>query len=248
MTAKAPPTTVKNIQSGLKPTVWPTAKRTKVRYGPYRIPGITERNVQSLAIHNTTGMLDTLEVNVQKPTLGDFVLMSLHAGLEYVDGSNANTDTGSWLHHTVLLNAGPDIVDPNCGLGPIEDIMMSGNERTYVAFAPANTTLKTGYHVKANDKFIISNELMNMDKEEKWVWMTIDYEYHNKPEIVAKYAKSKMVWLAVRMNCQDNPNLWGQSNITAKGIPTKAVFSEASVPWKSSIEGTILVSGGHMHE
>ncbi|KAK3078556.1 hypothetical protein LTS18_007208, partial [Coniosporium uncinatum] len=55
MTAKAPPTTVKKIQSGIEPTIWPTAKRTKVRYGPYRIPGITERNVQSLAIHNTTG-------------------------------------------------------------------------------------------------------------------------------------------------------------------------------------------------
>jgi hypothetical protein len=39
------------------------------------------------------------DLNIDKPCEGQCVLLGISAGLEYPDGTDANTGTGMWLHH-----------------------------------------------------------------------------------------------------------------------------------------------------
>ncbi len=52
-----------------------------------------------------------------------------HAGLEYVDGSYANANTGMWLHHAVAVNRARRLA--SCSSFP-EIVFAAGNERTPV--------------------------------------------------------------------------------------------------------------------
>lgn len=36
---------------------------------------------------------------VQKPCVGDCILLGMQADLEYADGAQANNSNGMWLHH-----------------------------------------------------------------------------------------------------------------------------------------------------
>jgi hypothetical protein len=51
---------------------------------------------------DVNGMVDAIKVNVPKPC-DHCVVQYAWAGLEYADGTEANVDSGSWLHHIVLL-------------------------------------------------------------------------------------------------------------------------------------------------
>jgi hypothetical protein len=129
--ANAPKSLVPDIQEE-KPVWWPEAKRVKIRYGPFRIPAVGEQNYQSQVL-NVQGMADSLTVGVKKPC-DECTLLTLVADLEYADGSPANNSNGAWLHHVVLLNSGPGIIETNCGAS-VENIFMDGPfnsiEQTY---------------------------------------------------------------------------------------------------------------------
>jgi len=72
----------------------PGAKRVKMRYGPYNVIGMTKQSVKGEA----GALWNYPDVQVEKPA-PDFTIFGLQAGLEYPNGTNANIDTGMWLHH-----------------------------------------------------------------------------------------------------------------------------------------------------
>lgn len=99
------------------------AKRVILRYGPYTIPPTSE----------SMGMKEFNEMSANKPCV-DCYITNLRAGLEYPNGTIANSDTGMWLHHAVLYDFGRK--DLTCASLPYR-FFASGNERT-----PLDMTLK----------------------------------------------------------------------------------------------------------
>ena len=83
------------------------------------------------------GMQTFLERNGQKPC-DECLITYMQASLQYPNGSTANSDTGMWLHHGVLLDtAVEDTVCPKGEEGlPVAPnrFFASGNERTPVNF------------------------------------------------------------------------------------------------------------------
>jgi hypothetical protein len=75
----------------------PDSKTVKVRYGPYKVP-----NTSKKAFTGESGMLwNYPDWKVDKPC-DDCMIIGINAGLEYPDGTNANVDTGMWLHHVSI--------------------------------------------------------------------------------------------------------------------------------------------------
>lgn len=233
----------------LPPTAWKEAKSTKIRYGPYRIPPTSENNVESQLL-NVQGMSNTLKIGAKKPCDKECTMLGLFADLEYADGSAASNSNGAWLHHIVLLNSGPAVIEPNCGAGKIENIFMSGNERSKGGFALPNSSIKSGYSLTPKDSFILTTQLMNMDDKEKWAWVTITYEYLEGAH--PDYKQGKTVWQSIGPQLQNCGNKiqspWGPSNLTATQQPKIDVFTEHSMPWTAPKDGWLMSAGGHMHE
>lgn len=76
------------------------------------------------------GMIDYLQVGAKMPC-SNCTITYLKAGLEYPNGSYANSNTSLWLHHIVLITYGQE--DVVCGknfYGQGRRWFASGNERT----------------------------------------------------------------------------------------------------------------------
>jgi hypothetical protein len=114
------------------------AKRKKIRYGPFRLPGVKESNWQSKAM-GLGGMADEYLPNLTKPC-SECMLASINADIEYADGSRSGPS--AWLHHSVLVVAGPTIRDPICNASNTETIFSSGNERSVTRYAFQSDKIK----------------------------------------------------------------------------------------------------------
>lgn len=244
--SNAPKSGVPEVQI-ITPSFLPGATRKKIRYGPYKLPSTKETNVESVVM-GVAGMSDNFAIPAKKPC-DTCTLLSVESSLEYANGSIANTDTGSWLHHVVLVNAGPNVKDVMCGLGgKASAIFMDGNERTPNRYWDGDANQKTGNHLTPDDTFVIVNELMNMDPVEKWVWNTLTYEYIEGEH--PDYRQTANLFLSIGPSCQGFVNPAGPSNltITSQPKPGSKAFSEMSIPWKSPVDGVILGAGGHLHD
>jgi hypothetical protein len=266
----APKSTVPEVQE-LLATVWKDAKRIKIRYGPYRIPPISvglgpcilhytiltlsqEKNFQS-QLMNVQGMVDTFNMNVKKPCDNHCTILSLFADLEFADGTAATNNDGAWFHHAVLLNSGPNIIETNCGgiggsMGKVENIFMSGNEKSIGGFAIPDSNIKSGYSLTPQDKFIMTTELMNMKDKEQWVWMTLTFDF--LPGQHPDFKQGKTVWQSIgpAPPCRSNKvkSNWGPSNLTMSQQPKSLKFSEHSHRWEAPRDGWVLGTGGHQHD
>jgi hypothetical protein len=233
------------MQPSLDPT--PGAKRKKIRYGPVRLPGLGAKNFESQLL-NQPGVANTLKFGAKKPCDGDCLLLRLSAGIEYDDGSQADNANGAWFHHAVLMNAGPNVTDIICGGSRIERIFEAGNEKGEALFTQPGSSVKTGYHMRATDMYILNTEMMNMDNREKWLWLTITYDYLDAD--YSEFKESKVLWLSIGPpRCGgkvDNP--FGVSNLTLKQQPKALVLAEHSIPWVAPLDGWILATNGHMHD
>lgn len=88
------------------------------------------------------------------------------------DGTNANIDTGMWLHHMVSITKGPGRWDPTCynhpnpaphvGVGSYPDRsergFSSGNERTAISLLTRReftdgSVKRAGYPIRKTDEF-----------------------------------------------------------------------------------------------
>jgi len=221
----------------------PGAYTVKLRYGPYRVPNMGHKNMLGEG-----GMLSNYpHGNLEKPCEGECTIIGMSAGLEYANGTNANIDSGMWLHHTVFFNAGPGREDPTCMDKEIsvphvttgatarssERFFASGNERTPGIF-PEWGVKDAGYKIKSTDRFAALVELMNENMEDKTVYMTVTYDVVDghpfKDEI-------KCVWHDVR-NC-------GTSEVNPpKGQNRFSLGSK----WTSNVNGQIIGAIGHLHD
>src|ERR1700712_4895990 len=97
------------------------------------------------------------------------------------------------------MNSGPNVTDLVCATdkpGRVETVFQSGNEKSLNAFTLAGAAMKSGYHVRPSDVFILNIELMNMEDKENWVWLAISYDYLESahPEY-DQYKEGKLLWL-----------------------------------------------------
>ena len=191
------------------------------------------------------------DLNIPKPCT-ECTIIKQWAGLDFLDGRNANIDNGMWLHHMVHLTIGPGRWDPTClnkrtslphfdvNSSPTasERYFSSGNERTkvHLDILGAGAT-KWGYHIKPTDKYGFIVDLMNMNMEDKLVYMTMTYDYIDGP-LPANWTQTKSVWLDAA-SC-------GTSEVRPR--EQKAKFSIQSSPWKPNFEGRILSAIGHLHD
>ncbi|KAF2429701.1 hypothetical protein EJ08DRAFT_697973 [Tothia fuscella] len=259
-----PKSKVNNIQ--VSPSVlYPGAQYKKIRYGPYRIPPISEDNAE-FRVMNVSGIANLLTLNATKPCEKECVLHGLTTDLEYDDGRLATQKTGSWLHHVVLWNVGPEVNDAVCRSGKIdlgagmggltelepgygvEHLFESGNEKTYVDFSVKESPIKLGYHLRTTDELLFNIELMNMEDREKWVWLTLNWDY--REEVNDQYKEGHVVWMSIGPDrCGTNsPNPFGTTNLTISQQPLHPKFTEYSVPWVAPADGHVMGGNGHLHE
>lgn len=230
---------------GTPKSLVPGAKQVKIRYGPYSVHGPSTKSLMG-----EPGMLwNYPDIGTTKPC-DECVLLNQQAGLEFMNGSNANIDSGLWLHHMVHFVEGPTRWDPTCyghlslphysvktNANRAERWFSSGNERTFVPLDKAGADTKWGYALKPDDKFKFIVDLMNMNKETQQVWMTMTYEYLDGP-LPAGWKDIKPVWLDI-----------DQCSISEVPSPQdKMKFAVSSTPWTPSFEGQIVAVGGHMHD
>jgi hypothetical protein len=160
-----PPSVPQKIRVTDKPAD-PAGKLVKMRYGPFKLP---PNSVVSALPEFAGGP------KISKPC-EECYIGAFQGGLEYEDGSEANVDTGMYLHHFVLVNNNkPDWL---CGLriGSLfrsQYVYNSGNERPPVRL---NSKYKFGMRFDKEDTLGAAAELMNMSNETKTVYSTVIYE------------------------------------------------------------------------
>jgi len=241
-----PIATVPSIQDGPS-EVTPEARKKKIRYGPYRIPPVSENNVEAKMLQQQ-GMTNTLKIGARKPCSKNCMILNIVANLEYEDGKAVpSSPAGAWLHHLVLINVGSGVKDATCG-GIAEHVFEAGNERSNAPYYSSPSGVKSGYHVRNEDIFVINTELMNMEDKEKWAWVTLTYDYVDKFD--PEWKEGKLVWMSIGPNrCTGSEaNPFGATNLTATQQPKAAKFVEYSVPWIAPADGLILGGNSHMHD
>jgi hypothetical protein len=194
------------------------------------MPSSAEKNAIAKS-SGEQGMLATGALSIRKPC-DECLITTMQAGLEYPNGTSANIDSGSWLHHIVVLARGDDKQDTTCPLFPGERFFSSGNERTPGNMADIqHQSIKTGYHITTKDTLAVRVDLMNLDAFEKIAYLTIDYEFvPGAPQ--PGWQTTKAVWMDVA----------GCSDSEAKA-PNDAQFMLFSKPWTSKLNGTMLSVG-----
>lgn len=202
----------------------------KIRYGKWTIPSVSDKTAMSL-LSGEAGTMQNVKLNMKKPC-EDCGLTLMQAGLEYADGTVANTDSGAWLHHIVLLMNGPNRKDVMCPFTPGQRFFSSGNERMMITYTDLeNKKINSVYPMRKADSVFMQLELMNLKEEKKDVYITIDYEYMDK--IPQGFKETKAVWLDVT-GC-------GISSTSApKG---KSSFSMTSTKWTAPYDGQLLSTG-----
>jgi hypothetical protein len=214
-------------------------------------------------------MTHTYEIGVKKPYFGNHKILQLVGSLEYANGSSADLDTGVsycpnvndnysrlihqpklWFHHLVLLNTGRDVRTPLCRNSTIEIIYTNGNEKSIGYFGLNNSTVKSGYPVSDADKFVLNTQLMNMDDKEKYVWVTLTYDYIPDPQGLKE---ARLHWMtlgglapAYCVGVAKNP--WGVENVTSDLIPLSDAFEENSIPMPYPMDGLFYGASAHVHD
>jgi hypothetical protein len=150
------------------------------------------------------------------------------------------------------VNVGPSAKSPGCYDLQFENVGMSGNEKSSVLYAvPDPLAMKAGYKITKKDTFILSTQLMNLEDREKWVWVTVTYDYVDGPR--PEYIGSRFIWKSLSPNTagiciSGSGSPFGPSNLTDGMLPKSRKFSEHSMPIPSGLDGYILATGGHMHD
>jgi hypothetical protein len=209
--------------------------------------GVQESTIESRLL-NSKGMTNMIKIGAKKPCTGNCMLFSANANLEFFDGSLVpNNATGVWLHHCVVANVGMQVKDGTCG-GVMEPFFESGNERSDAPFNSPPSGVKSGYHIRPPDSFLINTEFMNLEDKEKWVWLTLEYDYVEG--FKDDYLEGKLIWLNLGPSrctgSESNP--YGITNLTRTQQPVKMVLEEHSMPWKAPADGEMLGANSHLHD
>jgi len=166
---------------------------------------------------------------MKKPCSSCYIVAQ-QAGLEYEDGSEANIDTGAWLHHMVATNTGS--LGIGCAVG--ERFFASGNEREPRRF---NDYGNWGYYVGPAAAFVSLIELMSESSQNKQVYMTMKYEYLPAAKAL-DYKKVTPIWMDITGDC----------GISEEGA-RQGISQYKSPRWTSKdTTGRLILTSGHMHD
>jgi len=124
-------------------------------------------------------------------------------------------------------------IDVQTTPGGSERFFSSGNERT--PFDYSKNKVKAGYRVKQGDKFSFIVDLMNMNMEDKKVYMTITYEYQKGTP--KGYKAVRPIWLDI--------DQCGLSDVSATN---NKAYTKTARPWRSTFSGQPVLMGGHLHD
>jgi len=168
-----------------------------------------------------------------------------------------------WLHHMVHMVTGPRRWDAvgykeamcltqfgintmpaarDLNRGQISSknadrFFVTGNERIPFHYYKAAAGGGSAFHLDAQDKFFFLVELMNMNMEDKHVWITMTYDILDGA-LPSGWSDVKTIFL--------DADSCGTSEI--KSPPGKQKFEVPSKPWKPNFEGRIIDSIGHLHD
>jgi hypothetical protein len=224
-----PPTTTPPTTT--PPTTTPPGageQRTKVRYGPYTIPGSTNEGGTDHG-HSHTG--NRFELNIQKPCTNCYIT-GIQADLVYADGRRAGYSTAAQLHHMVLFNRDAGRTDATCGssiLGVLgQRFFASGDERT-----PAQLPNGFGYKISASSQWNMIWDLAGISTEDQQVLFELTYDF--APASTQGITDVEPVWLDI--------NQCGTSMYSAP-----AGQSERTYSWTVNRPGRLIGIGGHQHD
>lgn len=199
------------------------SRRVQIKYGPFiTLPSTINNGMHTFEAHNAT-----------KPC-SDCLITWIQAGLQYLDGSYANADTGMWLHHVVMANVMQR--SSTCPLYSPDRFFASGNERTPANIC-VNGTNEAGYYLSSDAELLIAPELMNETPDSRPVVVTITYEYI--PSFPRHFSNVTPVWLDITGVC-------GGSDYPVPNDTT--TFSPVSPPWIANVTGKITYVAGHIHD
>jgi len=156
-----------------------------------------------------------------------------------------------WLHHMVSINSGSGRYDPTCmgrsslphvdvnaSPGSSERYFSSGNERSQVHLDVLGAgKTKWGYIMGMGDRLGYIVDLMNINTEDKTVYMTMYYDYF-EGALPSGWKNVRVIWL--------DANQCGTSEVW----PPKqsGSFSVASSRYTAGFEGDVLGLGAHVHD
>lgn len=180
------------------------------------------------------GMRTWIVPNNHNPCNDCFVTW-IQAGLEYPDGTEANADTGLWLHHIVTADLRKAPL--TCPVHLEGDrFFSSGNERGAHNIC-ANGTEKAGYYIPPKHQIGALIELMNMHDTEQEAILTMTYEF--VPGVPTGFQKAIPLWLDI-----------ADCSVLEKELPLKEgiVFDYDGPAWKSNTTYRIISNTGHLHD
>jgi hypothetical protein len=226
----------------------PGVKRVKIRSGPYNAPNMNKVSLPTME----HGMLwNYPDRSIDKPC-DECTILRQWAGLEYPNGTDANIDTGMWLHHMVHFTQGPSRWDAVCynsmslphtavfmRPASAERYFSSGNERSVFDFNKGGTDMSkgTGYHLTKEDSYAFLVDLMNANMDDRVVYMTMTYDIIPGP-LPKGWNTTKTVWLDA-FSCGTS-EVWPPKE--------KGQFQISSGNWKPNFEGRVIDSIGHLHD
>ncbi|KAK1836698.1 hypothetical protein QBC39DRAFT_247005, partial [Podospora conica] len=211
-----------------QPRFFPELKSQRIltKYGPLSVPPSGGNHA-----------MGNFDFPVPSPCT-DCVVTQYTFNIEYADGSYANANTGTYLHHAVFLNFARRMATCSAVDQP-ELAFASGNERTVASFS-LNGTRKSGYNIKKSDIFYITAELMSDAAAARDVVITVDWEF--VPSVPSDFKHVTPVWISADGPCLP---LGGEVPIPAN----QTAFTLAMDPaWKSTIAGEIIGAFSHAHD
>jgi hypothetical protein len=226
------------------------AETSTVRWGPIVLPAADANGPGQ--VHNevagTSGLASLLiglfqsvaNYDVDLPCTNCYIT-HIQPNLVLADGTTANFNNGTMLHHVVNMNySRPDITcRPNLfssepikllggAAGGNERFFAAGNERTIMDVDDGY-----GYYVGSNDNWGLVYHLMNMQPVEKTVYFEYTFEW--EPASGSSLDRTRPIWVDIDQ-CDDSE------------ADAYAGYNDLEWSWKSDRSHTMVTIGGHLHD
>lgn len=195
----------------------PIKERT-VSYGPFHTDPTGGHGGHGGGGHNV------VKGDLEKPC-ENCQIVGMVPDLREADGSRANFDTESMLHHVVFRDWAKK--DATCK-GRAERFFASGNERT-----PTLLPRGYGYEVTADADWHLITHIMNMSDHAKPLFIEVTFYYVDGTPLESV----KPFWWDID-NCSDSEYM------TPAGTHTET--RDFTVP--ASLAGDVVAVGGHLHD
>jgi hypothetical protein len=220
---------------------------TTVRWGPIVLPpagpdGPGQVHNEVAGVSGLAGALVGLfrsvaDYDVPKPCENCFIT-GIYPNLVLEDGTTANFDNGTMLHHVVNLNYGNNDITCRPGFSNLINLLglvVGGNERLFAAGNErTGGSLPPGYGVYLDDRDDLGliYHLMNMSPYEKTVYF--EYTFTWVPAS-ANLERVRPIWLDVDQ-CEDSE------------IDVPAGYSDVHWDWKADRSADLVTAAGHIHD